>query len=217
MTQFIPDRITRIKQTFAASCVYFQPRLQVTTEGKSDVAFWRCTLCGTQTRDSVWDLICICTESVFFFALSPSLPCNYAAAECLSGRRGSTSGWSRHFLAASSTSTIGDLHFAVISALPQQTNPLPVSNPLPLQNNLLDYILSFTFDSSTLCTLLLFTLESCKRNYSPSLFAVCGCQRCLKTNHKCRFFRFLLKYNFQNVIQFLKHCFHWMGNTVYFQ
>lgn len=116
-------------------------------------------------------------------SLSPSLPCNYAAAESLSGRRGSTSGWSRHFLAASSTSTIWDPHLAVISALPQQTNPLPVSNPR------LSKIICWIISSVSLLTVQLcahFCCLSYKRNYSPSLFAVCGCQRCW-----CRFFTFL--------------------------
>lgn len=84
------------------------------------MVFWKCTLRSTQTQASVWDLIHICTESVFHM----SLPYNYSA-KCFRGRQGRRSGWSPDFLTPSSTST-GDLWFTVISIPPHQTTRMSV-------------------------------------------------------------------------------------------
>lgn len=133
MTQFIPDRLTTIKQTPPPSGVFLAPPSGDDWR-QGGVAVWKCTLCGSQTQASVWGVISICTESFFF---PPSLPCNYAAAECLSG----TSGWSRHFLPH--VHHPGRRTSPPLALLPQQTSP---SENLP-ENNLLDYIITFTFNS----------------------------------------------------------------------
>lgn len=133
MTQFIPDRFTAIKQTPPPSGVFLAPPSGDDWR-QGGVAVWKCTLCGTQTQASVWGVISICTESFF---PPPSLPCNYAAAECLSG----TSGWSRHFLPH--VHHPGRRTSPPLALLPQQTSP---SENLP-ENNLLDYIITFTFNS----------------------------------------------------------------------
>lgn len=79
------------------------------------VVLWKGTLRSTQTQASVWDLIHICTESIFYM----SLPYNYTA-KCFRERRRKRSGWSLDFLTPSSTSS-GDLWFTVISIPPHQT------------------------------------------------------------------------------------------------
>lgn len=98
---------------------------------------------------------------VFFFFPS-SLPCNYAAAKCLSA----TSGWSRHFLPH--VHRPGRRTSPPLVLLPQQTS---LSENLP-ENNLLYYIITFTSNSYTSAAL-------------PRK-AITICHRCSKrkTNHR---------------------------------
>lgn len=136
MTQFIPDRLTTIKQTPPPSGCIFSPAFR-----------WWLTAgwCGRVEVHAVRHAGSILRlgynfylhREVFFFFPPPSLPCNYAAEECLS----STSGWSRHFLPH--VHRPGRRTLPPLALLPQQTSP---SENLP-ENNILDYIITFAFNS----------------------------------------------------------------------